>query len=391
MKAQDIIQAMNDIDEKYIKEALHYRPVQKSVMVWRSVAIAACAFLAVSAALMAVIATRPGSDVSSVSDVSGKYVEYDAAQESIRTEEAAEEPMYYAAQETSGYDDMMYEAAAEEVYFDAKSAAGSLDNAAPRQTLTGSTIQAATADLAETEEIAQAVPDVSDEASLYTPKIIYNVYMEMQTREYENTLSEIEQAIAANNGYSESQSLSNGSGSYRSASYTIRIPAENLDSFLAQAGEIAAVTYVDKRVEDVSEYYYDTQSRLDSAETKLARLQELLNEAEDMADIIELESAISDAQWEIDNYAGTLKNYDSQVQYSTVSISLQEVYEVITDEAPQSFGEKIAQAFSQGVKSVGTFFQNAVLWLSASWIWILIAAAVITAVILIIHHIRHRS
>ena len=113
-----------------------------------------------------------------------------------------------------------------------------------------------------------------------------------------------------------------------------------------------------------------------------------MSEAKDMADIIELESAISDAQWEIDNYTGTLKNYDSQVQYSTVNISLREVYEIVTEEVPQTFGEKIAQAFSQGVKSVGTFFKNAVLWISASWIWILIAAAIIVAVILIIRRIR---
>ena len=275
MKAQDFIQAMNDIDEKYIKEALYYKPVQKSMKIWRAVAIAACACLAVSAVLMTAIVSQPGPDASGPS---GKYADSGTLSESVQVSETLEEPMYYAADEAVAYDDMMYEAAAEEVYFDASSAAGSLDNAALRQTLTGSTIQAESADVLKAEESApntayEAEADAAYEEAAFTPKIIYNVYMEMQTKDYENALSEIEQAIAANNGYSENQNLSNGSGTYRSASYTIRIPAENLDSFLSQAEEIAAVTYIDKSAEDVSESYYDIQSRLDSAKVRLARLQ----------------------------------------------------------------------------------------------------------------------
>ena len=388
MKAQDFIQAMNDIDEKYIKEAAYYKPSQGSMKIWRAVAIAACACLAISAVLMTAIVSQQGSGTSS--GTYSKTGDFAVYQESVGTVEDLEEPMYYAADTAdadAGYDynDMMYEAAAEEVYFDDKSMAGTLDNAAARQTLSGSTIQAEPADMVAAEEETAA-----EEASEYGPKIIYNVYMEMQTREYDTAISEIEQAIAANNGYSESQNLSNSSSSYRNANYTIRIPAENLDSFLAQTEEIAAVTYIDKSAEDVSEYYYDIQSRLVSAKTKLARLQQLLGEAEDMADIIELESAISDTQWEIDNYTGSLKYYDSQVKYSTVNISLREVYEIVTEEAPMTFGEKIAQAFSQGVKSVGTFLKNVVLWISASWIWLIIAAAVIVAAVLIIRHVRHK-
>jgi len=378
MKAQDLIQAMSDIDEKYIKEAAYYKPSRGSMKIWRAIAIAACVCLAVSAVFMTAIVSRQGTDRS------GSAAMY---QETIQTSEQVEEPAYYGTATETAYDDMMAEAAAEEVLFDAKSAAGSLENGSQRQALSASTIQAASEDMAEPETAADSAAEGIAE---YAPKIIYNVYMQMQTKEYDSTLSEIEQAIAANNGYSESQNFSNGSGSYRSANYTIRIPAENLDSFLAQAEEIAAVTYIDKSATDVSEQYYDTQSRLVSAQTKLARLQELLKDAKDMADIVELESAISDAQWEVDSYAGSLKYYDSQVEYSTVSISLQEVYEVVNDEVPQTFGEKIAQAFDQGVKSVGAFFKDAVLWLSASWIWILILAFVAAAVILCIRRILRR-
>ena len=83
--------------------------------------------------------------------------------------------------------------------------------------------------------------------------------------------------------------------------------------------------------------------------------------------------------------------YDSRVSYSTVTIELQEVAEVIEEEAPMTFGEMVSSAFHQGVRGFVNFFKNAAIWFSASWIWILILATVAAAVILIIRKIRHRK
>ena len=72
---------------------------------------------------------------------------------------------------------------------------------------------------------------------------------------------------------------------------------------------------------------------------KIERLQTLLKDATDMADIIELENAISNVEWEIDYYAGSLKDYDSIIDYSTVSLELYEVLELTdTEPEPVSFG-----------------------------------------------------
>lgn len=390
MKAEELIQALNDVDERYIKEAVSYKRTGGSVKLWRAIAIAACVCLAVSAALTITSMNHNGS----LQTDSAKQAESDPGD--YYAEEVEELPLYYAADEALSapgsnaavaseaaapdyaceestydtYEEAVYDGEVyEDAAYEAKAATDSAEAGLARPALTGSGVSAE----AMTEAQAQNAP-----------KIIYNVYMEMQTREYDKAVSEIEQAVAACDGYSENQNMSNNSSAYRSASYTIRIPAGNLEDFLQQAGEIGTVTYINKSAEDVSEAYYDVQSRLDTARTKQERLQELLAQAEDMADIIEIESAISDTQWEIDNYSGTLRYYDSQVDYSTVNISLQEVYEVVTEEAPMNFGDKVAQAFTQGVKSVGEFFRDLVVWISSVWIWLLIIAAVAVAVILII-------
>lgn len=391
MKAEELIQALNDVNDKYIQEAALYKQKSAgSVKIWRAIAIAACICLAVSAVLTITAVNQQGSRKTADSS----WIETNTTA-AYYAEEVGELPYYSMSNDIAGYDmaaaagdysvsydyddydDYELEEAYEEVYYEdveyefapAPAEAKTADAGTGRQEL-----------LSE---------DAAAEAGAQTqtaPKIIYNVYLEMQTREYDNAVSEIEQAIAACNGYSESQNLSNQTNAYRYADYTIRIPAENLEDFLQQAEEIGTVTYMNKSAQDVSEDYYDVQSRLESAKARLARLQELLAEAENMEDIVELEYALSDTQWEIDNYSGTLRYYDSRVDYSTVNISLREVYEVVTEEAPMTFGDKVSTAFTQGAKSVGNFFKNLIIGLSAAWIWILIIAAVVIAVVLIIRH-----
>lgn len=53
-----------------------------------------------------------------------------------------------------------------------------------------------------------------------------------------------------------------------------------------------------------------------------------------MADIITIESAISETEQMIDSLSGTLQHYDAQVDYATVTISLQEVGKLSNVEEP---------------------------------------------------------
>ena len=51
-----------------------------------------------------------------------------------------------------------------------------------------------------------------------------------------------------------------------------------------------------------------------------------------MEDIIALESAISETELEIEFLTGSLRKYDSKINFSTITLSLREVYRLSTDE-----------------------------------------------------------
>ena len=201
-------------------------------------------------------------------------------------------------------------------------------------------------------------------------KMIYSAHIEMQTLSYEQAVEDI-------------AALVERSGA------TVRVPAEQFADFCAQVGTLCHVTWQDDSAENISEQYYDTQSRLETAQIKLARLQELLKKAENMEDIITIESAISETEYEIERLSGTVRHYDALVDYATVTLELNEVYRLSgTEDAPKSFGEKLSNAFTDGLAATGQALEDFAVWLAYSWLDILIFAAVVFAAVKLITRLR---
>ena len=218
-------------------------------------------------------------------------------------------------------------------------------------------------------------------------KLIYTAELELETTAFDDAIAALDNLVAESKGYYEDRSIRQSG--YRYGSFTVRVPAAEYDDFCRQAGEVCHLLYANSSAQDISDSYYDTDSRLQSARAKLARLQELLAKAENMQDIITIESAISDTQWQIDNLSGTLRDYDSLVDYSTVRIDLREVYQLSdAAQAPLTFGQKLANSFTSGLRSVGSALEDFAMWLAYSWVWLLLLAA---AAVVIVRIVRRRG
>lgn len=230
-------------------------------------------------------------------------------------------------------------------------------------------------------EPAAGAPNAADRDA----KIVYTANMDLETTEFEKAVNDIAAAVERFGGYFANSSQSGQNSSYRYAEYTVKVPKSEFNNFLNFIGETCAVTYTSTTAEDITDSYYDVDSRLKTAQTKLERLQELLAKADNMSDIITIESAISDAEWEIENLTGTLRTYDARVDYATVYMSLREVYKLSgTDNAPLTLGKRIGNSFVRGLKSVGNFFEDLLVWLAYSWIWLAVIAVIVVVVVRIV-------
>lgn len=221
----------------------------------------------------------------------------------------------------------------------------------------------------ESEEGSTASIDVNSNTGR---KLIKNVNMTMETLTFDDTIAMIEQKAAELGGYVENSSVNNGSAydyyysssnvSYRTmrnANYTVRIPAERLDTFTDAVGDMGSVKSKSLTTNDVTLAYVDTESRVKALRIQQERLLTLLSEAEEIESIIELERRLSDVNYELERNESVIRNYDNLVAFSTIYINVTEV-ERITHEptAPKTVGERISEGLSDTFYDLGEGLKN---------------------------------
>ena len=199
-------------------------------------------------------------------------------------------------------------------------------------------------------------------------KMIYRGYLYLESTAFDDAVTGLKQLVAQMGGYFESSELNNYSP-YRHAFYVVRVPSAQYQEFCSSVGSLAQLNSQRHTTENVSEAYYDTESRLVTQRTKLERLQELLAKADKMEDIITLESAIAETELQIEYLTGSLRKYDALVDYATVEVSLEEVYQLSEQEQPVvGFGAKLAEAFKTGTSRFVNDLENFALRFARNWV-----------------------
>ena len=220
-------------------------------------------------------------------------------------------------------------------------------------------------------------------------KLIYTATLEMQTTEFDASMQALAELVSRMGGYFSTNNVRNYSSGYRTADFVVRIPADRYEEFLAQAGDLCHVLRRYSSADDISEQYYDMEGRLKTQETKLTRLQELLKQAKNMEDIITIESAISQTEEQIEYLSGTLRRYDALVDYSTVNITLSEVYRLANTEEPvKGFGSRFVTALKSGWENFVDDTEDFLIDLAYSWMWVIVWVVVI---VLAVRAIRRRK
>lgn len=226
-------------------------------------------------------------------------------------------------------------------------------------------------------------------------KLIRNVDMRAETENLDELIANLNSRINQYGGYVEYSYIENGStyGNYkssRSASYTIRIPAEHLDAFLANVSEFSNIVSKNINVTDVTLQYVDVEARKSSLTTEQQRLLELMEKAETVEDIITIEERLSEIRYELESAERQLRTYDNQVDYSTVTINIDEVKKYTPVEETSRL-EKIKTGF---VTSVSDVFEG-ILDFGTGFIialpFIIVWAIVILIIVLIIRGIVKSS
>lgn len=220
-------------------------------------------------------------------------------------------------------------------------------------------------------------------------KLIRTVSLSLETKEFDSVLTNLSTKTTELGGYIETASVNGNSYSHHStryASYVIRIPADKLNEFVEVVSELGNVTQKNESVEDVTLRYIDVESHKKALETEQERLLELLSKAENMEEILTIESKLSDIRYEIENYESQLKTMDNQIDYSTVSVYIDEV-ERVTDTGEKGFFEEIKERFGNSLYIVARGIRGLVIGILGSLPILIVCGGVIAVVVIVVRKI----
>ena len=215
-------------------------------------------------------------------------------------------------------------------------------------------------------------------------KIIRNVSLTIKTSAYDDSMASLTALLSQYGGYLESSSEYTNNRDLRTASLTLRIPADSLDAFLSNTGELGRVTSRNMSSTDVTASYQDTAARLENQKLLLARLQALTDTAGDLSDLL------ADTQYNIEQLESALADTDQQVNDATVRVTLNEEAQPDLRDETVSLGERIRGALSTGWNAFVSFLQDCVVFLTAALPFIAIVA-VMAIVIIIIRKAKKRK
>ena len=169
---------------------------------------------------------------------------------------------------------------------------------------------------------------------------------------------------------------------------TVRLPADDLEPFMADLGELGEVVETAINRQDVTTETIDLTARVEATEASVERLAALMAQAQNVGDLIAAESALADRQAMLESYRQQLQWYTDQVEMSTLTVTLEpDVVPVTAD--PAGFGDGLLAgwhglvAAANGVVVALGFL---VPWLAVA----AVAAGIVVLVVVIVRRTRRR-
>lgn len=224
-------------------------------------------------------------------------------------------------------------------------------------------------------------------------KLIQNIGLEIETKQYTTTVSEIEALVRSLNGYIQNSYIprpkSDNEFSNLQASLTVMIPTVSIDDFIIKAGKTSNIVSERREVYNVTDSYRDTESRINTLKAKELRLLELLKQSGSLSDLLTIENELSNTRYEIERLESTILDYDKRIQYTQFNLTIREVYEFSPSEQA-SLWERIVEGFTNNAQSFIRTLENGFVFIVTTLPFILIQIILWCSPIVIVYFIYRK-
>ncbi|CAI9396121.1 DUF4349 domain-containing protein [Niallia sp. Sow4_A1] len=155
--------------------------------------------------------------------------------------------------------------------------------------------------------------------------VIYNANLSLQVKDYHQVEATIQSKATELGGYVVGSSIYDSGTEYINGSITVKIPQSHFQSYIKEV-EKHSIKIKEKNVtgNDVTEEYVDLESRLKAKEAVEKRLLTLMDQAEKTEDLLKISNDLATVQEEKEQILGRMNYLQNNVDYSTVTIQLEE-------------------------------------------------------------------
>lgn len=165
-------------------------------------------------------------------------------------------------------------------------------------------------------------------------KLIEQGNILLETENFDQIYESITELVSASNGYiqrSESYyrllNREKPDESLKNAYLSIRVPNDRFKDVFEQLKALGVVINQNINVEDVTITYHDMENEALNLEVQEERLREILQKADKVEDILQIENELNRIRTQINNNKTALRNYDQLIALSTIDVQIEEVQE----------------------------------------------------------------
>jgi hypothetical protein len=171
-------------------------------------------------------------------------------------------------------------------------------------------------------------------------KLVRAANLSLEVESYAAARERIDAELARLGGYVAEARVEHADGAAVSAALELRIPANELPTFMRQAALLGTVQREQVRSGEITEEYYDAQARLTIRRQLEQRLLAFTaNQTSDVKALLEVERELGRVREEIELLQGQLAGYDSRVALSSLSLELTSRQRVSMGDPPTLGGQ----------------------------------------------------
>jgi len=185
------------------------------------------------------------------------------------------------------------------------------------------------------------------------PMIIRSAQLSLITKEFDKARANLEAILKRHRGYVGELKAGGTTGSGRTLTATLRVPADQLDATLTEVKTLGRVESESQSGQDVTSQYVDLQARLSNARNTEQRLTDLLrNRTGKLSDVLQVEQEVDRVRGEIEQMEAERKNMSNQVSYATLNATIAEDYKAQLQVVPPSTSTRLSNAAVEGYRSM---------------------------------------